>query len=707
MKTHFLLLLSVFFSLSVFSVSISPKYASLTARGKAVEFKVIKAPGDSVVLSYSPNLFMSEDKTWVNSIDVFDSKNTKAWIIAQDKKTLQADTCFISIVPWEANFSKLEITDYIADRYSIIGKDNDTLYVVYKSKLYKTEKGFKNLEYLSDFKLLSNEYHAEFIKTPYGSFIRNEREIYFSKDEKTWTLDFLAKGRGIRNSFGFSYDSISKIVRVFTHDYATTGLDTFPSNIYRKEISPDNPGKWEKVFTFYSKDQWANDKSLYPACRHIHTLAVDPYTNQIWFGSGDMNQHSHIYYSQDNGNTWKHIGVGTQEWRILSIWFTPEFVYWSMDTNVSPQSIFRVSRDIYKKNGFWPDMTPKITNGKSNRNLLYLILSKKEQDFSLGTNKGEVGEFVWGNSKALFNDSNTAIVVNDPIYDYREKVISLPNNALWSNIHVHDDRGDDVVLINTNAEGQAIDNRPRIFGFKERMDGTVDVQELISLNKASSVYSQMWPFEQDSEGYIYYQNMYLKDYLNYGVFRLKMDWEDNFYVKTGRVNISRKISKNNYVLKLNDYEGQVIKWQFAHKDLKWIDILPIVTADSMIIQCDSVNSSFYRAIVKTSGNPQVASVYIKLSPDNNTDINQIRPNRELFVRYDEQTNQIVINCNDSAVSQVSMAVYDITGKLVRTDSHDFSVSNKLDIGCYGLKSGVYIVKVFGNQMNKSFRVIIQ
>jgi hypothetical protein len=336
-----------------------------------------------------------------------------------------------------------------------------------------------------------------------------------------------------------------------------------------------------------------------------------------------------------------------------------------------------------------------------------MILSLKDQNYYLGANKAVVGDIVWGNSSAQINDSNALIVLNDPSLDYREVVATLPNNALWCNMHVHDDRGDDIVLINSNAEGQAIDNRPRIFGFKERMDGSVDVQELLSSDKAKDWFSQMWPYEQDSEGYIYYQNLYLKDYVNYGVFKLKLDWKDSFEDKPGRVNISRKISKNNYVLKLVDYEGEVIKWQHAQKDMKWSDVIPVVTSDSMVVQCDSINTSYYRAIVKSTGNPQVASVYIKMTPDNNTDVIQIRPNRQLFVYYDNQNNQIVINCKDSAVSALNMAVYDITGKLVGTDSHDFSVSNKLDMSCSGLKGGVYIVKVYGEKLNKSFRVIIQ
>lgn len=704
-----LLVISFLFysTILISSVSIIPKYASLTARAKALEFRIEKSSGDSVTITCSPNLYISDDKTWVNTINSFNIKDTKAWIAVKSLNSGSTDTCFVSIVPWSANLSSLDIVNFTKEKYSIIGKDNNnTLYVVYNSKLYKTEKGLNNLEFLSNFKLNNNEYHAEFLKTPAGSFIRCEKDIYFSEDEKNWKLDYSTPGRGIRNSFAYSYDSISKTVRVFTHDYSTTGLDTFPHGVYRREIKPGNPGKWEKVMSFYSKVQWENNRSLFPACRHIHTLSVDPYTNHIWIGSGDMNQHSHIYYSEDNGNTWKHVGMGSQEWRILSIWFTERYVYWSMDTNIPPQKIFRVSRDVYKKNGFWPDMSAVIKTGKTDSRLQYMILSQTSQNFTIGNNKANVGDIVWGNQKAILNDSNQVMVLNDPSLDYRELVAALPNNALWSNIQVHDDKGDIVTLINSNAEGQVIDKRPRIFGIKERVDGSVDLQELISLNNAIDWYSQLWPFEQDSEGNIYYQSLYLKDVANYGVFQLKLNWKDNTEFRTGKISVLNHLRKNKYSLKLQEFDGQLVKWQYAKSNLKWTDLSTIAANDTIEVNCDSISSTYFRAIIEVgSSRTQVSSSYIKLNPDNNTDIN-VNNNTDTNVYYNLITRKIEVNCNDSNICPANVILCDITGKIIKSEICNFDTNNTHFININELKSGVYIVSLLGKGQKRTFKVII-
>jgi hypothetical protein len=377
-----------------------------------------------------------------------------------------------------------------------------------------------------------------------------------------------------------------------------------------------------------------------------------------------------------------------------------------MDTHVSPQRIFRISREVYKKNGYWPDMTPKLNSGNTDNKLRYMILSQTKPNFKYGNNDANIGDIVFGNQKASLNDSNTVIVINDPKLDYRELVADLPNNALWSNIQVFDDKGDIITLINSNAEGQTIDKRPRIFGIKERIDGSADLQELISLNNAIDWYSQLWPFDQDSEGNIYYQSLYLKDVPNYGVFQLKLNWKDNTEYKTGKISVLNRLKRNKYSLKLQDFEGRIVKWQYAKSNLKWSDFPSNAHLDTLEVNCDSISSTYYRAIIEVgSTKTQMASSYIKLSPDNSTDV-EINNDSELNVYYNLITRKIEVNCNDSNSCPTNIILCDITGKILLSQNCCFEMNNKLHINVDDLNSGVYLVKFIGNGLKKTFKIII-
>ncbi len=160
----------------------------------------------------------------------------------------------------------------ISGGYRVFGKSGDTLFVDYNNILYKTGDDLTKLKPLSSFPLLNTDYYWQYLRTPAGSFIRNENNIYFSKDERNWKLDYTTKGRGIRNSFCFTYHSLTQTTRIFAHDYSVTGQDTFPHSVYRITITPfQQNGDWKKIFTFYSKDQWAVD-SLFPQLAGIYTL---------------------------------------------------------------------------------------------------------------------------------------------------------------------------------------------------------------------------------------------------------------------------------------------------------------------------------------------------------------------------------------------------------------------------------------------------
>ena len=97
--------------------------------------------------------------------------------------------------------------------------------------------------------------------------------------------------------------------------------------VHRGVIDSDSE-TWDVVLEFDPENSEGDLKAY-----HIHVVAVDKYTGDIWVGTGDSGQSSRIIISQDNGETWKVIGAGSQDWRCLSIWFTEDYIYWNMDTS--------------------------------------------------------------------------------------------------------------------------------------------------------------------------------------------------------------------------------------------------------------------------------------------------------------------------------------------------------------------------------------
>lgn len=680
------------------SINIHPKYASLTAKGPA--FVVSIDTDDEYELSCSSNLLI-ENNSITHPAD-FNENKTKGWVAVTCLENGETDTCHISIVPWICNISSLKPMDIINERYSILGKTEDTLMVVHKNKLYKTGTDLDSLIYLSDFQINANDFYWAYERTPVGSFIRIEKDIYFSEDEENWELDYRTEGRGIRNSFCFTHDSLTQVTHIFTHDYSTSGQDTFPHSVYRKTITPIETSSWEKVITFPSLPQWLDDKSLFPSCRHIHTIVKDPYTNHLWIGTGDRDQHSQVFYSDDNGISWKQIGVGSQEWRVLSIWFTPLHVYWSMDTAASPQRIFRVSRSVYNEHGFWPTMSPLLSEGYLKTNKRYLIVSINSDNYYYKQGH-RVGSIIYGVNTIPINEDFQVYALNDPDYDYREVVASLPNNALWAYTIAHDQYGDPVTLLSANAEGQAIDDRPRVFGIKEYIDGTYDVQELLSTNEGLNQYAQFYPFEQDGRGNMYFLRLNMQGSTPYSVVKTKLHWESQFNVNSSLLIEEKHENSNLARLKLTNYQADSIVWQTASpKDYLWYDIPQqnVSFDDVIVVARDTVENRLYRAIIYQNSLPPLPSNYVCVAPykDFETSIKDVSmlAEEEFIVHLSNHKLQIQRNCYSQALHTIN--VYDYMGRKCFGDKCSFASSIKHEVDFLTHDNAIYFVEIiYDNQ----------
>jgi hypothetical protein len=81
--------------------------------------------------------------------------------------------------------------------------------------------------------------------------------------------------------------------------------------------------------------------------RHIHCVQYDPYSRQVWMGTGDRDAESSISFSEDQGKTWTTFRSGDQMFRAVSFLFTGDYIYWGSDAPTRQNYVYRYVR----KNG--------------------------------------------------------------------------------------------------------------------------------------------------------------------------------------------------------------------------------------------------------------------------------------------------------------------------------------------------------------------
>lgn len=360
--------------------------------------------------------------------------------------------CEVTIVDWSANRLSLQTVAQLRG-YVLTKAADGSVYASYNTDLYHSSDGLVTLEPLPD--LPVTNYNAiPMLVTPFGYFMRPQGKVYRSPDLQNWTLscDFGTLG-GLYHSFDWDYDEATETGYIYFGEYtADAGTGDRRHKVFRGVFHGQDE-TWSTILDFYSRNEYTADPvTNTPSAKHVHIVIVDRSIHQLWVGTGDLDHECRMMYSDDHGDTFRILGEGSQKWRTLSIWFTTRYVYWNMDSEVKA-SIWRIPRSVYDTNGFWPTITAEN--------------------------------------------------------DYTEKVIDLFNGSLWYHCWAKDDLGDDIVIMNTTAEGQWRDWRARVFSIKELPDASVEVEELISVAAADpSVYNpfhQLTVRLQDANGYIYFK----------------------------------------------------------------------------------------------------------------------------------------------------------------------------------------------------------
>lgn len=82
----------------------------------------------------------------------------------------------------------------------------------------------------------------------------------------------------------------------------------------------DDGNRIEQVFQFEASE-----------IKHVHSVTWDKYRQGFWVTTGDSDQQSWFYFTDDNFKTLKQKHGGDQTWRAVSIIPTPEGLIWGMD----------------------------------------------------------------------------------------------------------------------------------------------------------------------------------------------------------------------------------------------------------------------------------------------------------------------------------------------------------------------------------------
>lgn len=104
-----------------------------------------------------------------------------------------------------------------------------------------------------------------------------------------------------------------------------------PVNIWR--LAPDLKS-WEVAYSFEPG-----------SIRHVHGVYRDPHDAEaLWVPVGDHNGECFLYVTRDRFRTVERMGDGSQLWRAVRLFFTPEHICWLTDSQLEENTACRLNR---------------------------------------------------------------------------------------------------------------------------------------------------------------------------------------------------------------------------------------------------------------------------------------------------------------------------------------------------------------------------
>lgn len=84
--------------------------------------------------------------------------------------------------------------------------------------------------------------------------------------------------------------------------------------------------------------------------KHVHGIFYDHYRERLWVTTGDTNEQSHIFYTDDEFKTLEVLGGGDQSWRAVSIIPLKDCIVWGTDAgkDANASDINKVYKYVFK-----------------------------------------------------------------------------------------------------------------------------------------------------------------------------------------------------------------------------------------------------------------------------------------------------------------------------------------------------------------------
>ena len=216
---------------------------------------------------------------------------------------------------------------------------------------------------------------------------------------------------------------------------------------------------WEETMATGNEKSWEEGQVYLSTfdrkgIRHLHTIHKDPFSDLIIIGTGDLDDESFLFYSTDYLKENKEtglvdlnvIGSGSQKWRTVAVEFTPDYIYWAMDSQYDAQKIFRLRK----------------------------------------------AELLQQNNRPIDEDAV-------------ELVAAIPDKSFLASYCYRD--GDSYRIIFSSGYEVSkynADNRARVFCVQEFQDGSFEFAEIASFSAKANSFGKLYPIGADKKGSLYF-----------------------------------------------------------------------------------------------------------------------------------------------------------------------------------------------------------
>ena len=246
----------------------------------------------------------------------------------------------------------------------------------------------------------------------YYSFRTNSR-LFVSNDLISWKLIYAGK-RGIKNSMVFVERSENTYL-IF--------IEYTPGEVRERHKIIEYCFESEQISVskeFYTCKEFLQDNSL-PCCRHIHVIDKDPFTGNIYVGTGDNDFESAIWVSNDQGITYKKLYQDKSKFKEIA---TVEFEKAERDiSEYDLDKIFEITaKNLDDEKLEFQDVTPymyfksKIIGISPNKHIMYVLIDEA-QDYSLAQYR-IISMLFRNSSVTLLGDLNQSILPFNHYDDY-------------------------------------------------------------------------------------------------------------------------------------------------------------------------------------------------------------------------------------------------------------------------------------------------